>query len=304
MIHSSKITAQRDTPVERLQGAIERVTFHSEESGFCVLRVKVRGQRELVTVVGTAAVVTAGEYVECEGGWNNDRQHGLQFKAHHLRVVPPSTLEGIEKYLGSGMVKGIGPHFARKLVGAFGEAVFDVIEQRPERLLELEGIGPKRKERVTEAWAEQKVIREIMVFLQSHGVGTARAFRIYKTYGDQAVERVRENPYRLALDIHGIGFKTADAIAQRLGIPGDALIRAQAGVRHMLQEISGQGHCAAYRQKLVESTANMLEVAEPTVETAIEAELAAENLVQEIIEGEIALFLSPLYRSEKGLHRT
>jgi exodeoxyribonuclease V alpha subunit len=304
MIHSSKITAQRDTPVERLQGAIERVTFHSEESGFCVLRVKVRGQRELVTVVGTAAVVTAGEYVECEGGWNNDRQHGLQFKAHHLRVVPPSTLEGIEKYLGSGMVKGIGPHFARKLVGAFGEALFDVIEQRPERLLELEGIGPKRKERVTEAWAEQKVIREIMVFLQSHGVGTARAVRIYKTYGDQAVERVRENPYRLALDIHGIGFKTADAIAQRLGIPGDALIRAQAGVRHMLQEISGQGHCAAYRQKLVESTANMLEVAEPTVETAIEAELAAENLVQEIIEGEIALFLSPLYRSEKGLHRT
>ena len=304
MIHSSKITAQRDTPVERLQGAVERVTFHSEESGFCVLRVKVRGQRELVTVVGTAAVVTAGEYVECEGGWNNDRQHGLQFKAHHLRVVPPSTLEGIEKYLGSGMVKGIGPHFARKLVGAFGEAVFDVIEQRPERLLELEGIGPKRKERVTEAWAEQKVIREIMVFLQSHGVGTARAVRIYKTYGDQAVERVRENPYRLALDIHGIGFKTADAIAQRLGIPGDALIRAQAGVRHMLQEISGQGHCAAYRQKLVESTANMLEVAEPTVETAIEAELAAENLVQEIIEGEIALFLSPLYRSEKGLHRT
>jgi len=301
MIHSSKITAQRDTPVERLQGAVERVTFHSEESGFCVLRVKVRGQRELVTVVGTAAVVTAGEYVECEGGWNNDRQHGLQFKAHHLRVVPPSTLEGIEKYLGSGMVKGIGPHFARKLVGAFGEAVFDVIGQSPERLLELEGIGPKRQERVTQAWAEQKVIRGIMVFLQSHGVGTARAVRIYKTYGDQAVERVRENPYRLALDIHGVGFKTADAIAQRLGIPGDSLIRAQAGVRHMLQEISGQGHCAAYQQKLVESTAKMLDVPEPIVATAIEAELAAENLVQETIQGEIALFLTPLHRAEKGV---
>ena len=301
MITSSKDTAHRDTPVEQLQGSVERVTFHSEESGFCVLRVKVRGQRDLVTVVGTAAVVTAGEYVECEGGWQNDRQHGLQFRAQQLRVVPPSTLEGIEKYLSSGMVKGIGPHFARKLVRAFGEAVFDVIEQRPERLLELEGIGPKRKERVTEAWAEQKVIREIMVFLQSHGVGTARAVRIYKTYGDQAVERVRENPYRLALDIHGIGFKTADAIAQRLGIPGDALVRAQAGVRHMLQQTSGQGHCAAYRQKLVESTAKMLEVAEPIVETAIEAELSAEDLVQETIEGEIALFLSPLYRSEKGV---
>jgi exodeoxyribonuclease V alpha subunit len=301
MIPGYKDKVHRDTPVERLQGSVERVTFHSEESGFCVLRVKVRGQRDLVTVVGTAAVVTAGEYVECEGGWQNDRQHGLQFRAQQLRVVPPSTLEGIEKYLSSGMVKGIGPHFARKLVRAFGEAVFDVIEQRPERLLELEGIGPKRKERVTEAWAEQKVIREIMVFLQSHGVGTARAVRIYKTYGDQAVERVRENPYRLALDIHGIGFKTADAIAQRLGIPGDALVRAQAGVRHMLQETSGQGHCAAYRQKLVESTAKMLEVAEPIVETAIEAELSAEDLVQETIEGEIALFLSPLYRSEKGV---
>ena len=140
-----------------------------------------------------------------------------------------------------------------------------------------------------------------MVFLQSQGVGTARAVRIYKTYGDQAVERVRENPYRLALDIHGIGFRTADAIAQRLGIPSDSLIRAQAGVRHMLQEISGQGHCAAYQQKLVETTAKMLEIAEPIVETAIEAELAAENLVQETIDGEIALFLTPLYRSEKGV---
>jgi exodeoxyribonuclease V alpha subunit len=301
MIRNSKDRTHPDAPMEHLQGAVERVTFHSEESGFCVLRVKVRGQRDLVTVVGVAAVVTAGEYVECEGGWSNDRQHGLQFKAQQLRVVPPSTLEGIEKYLGSGMVKGIGPHFARKLVRAFGETVFDVIEQSPERLLELEGIGPKRKERVTQAWAEQKVIREIMVFLQSHGVGTARAVRIYKTYGDQAVDRVRENPYRLALDIHGIGFKTADAIAQRLGIPSDSQIRAQAGVRHMLQEFSGQGHCAAYRQKLVETTAKMLEIAEPIVETAIEAELAAENLVQEAIEGEIAVFLTPLYRSEMGV---
>jgi len=148
------------------------------------------------------------------------------------------ALEGIEKYLGSGMVKGIGPHFARKLVRAFGEQVFDIIEREPDRLLELEGIGPKRKERVTQAWAEQKVGREIMVFRQSHGVGTARAVRIYKTYGDRAVERVQENPYRLALDIHGIVFKTADAIAQRLGIPRDALMRTQAGVRHVLQRLT------------------------------------------------------------------
>jgi exodeoxyribonuclease V alpha subunit len=288
-------------PPEYLQGSVERVTFHSPESGFCVLRVKVRGQRELVTVIGSAASITPGEYVECAGAWTNDRQHGLQFKSRDLRVVPPTTLEGIEKYLGSGMVKGIGPHFARKLVRAFGEQVFDVIEREPERLLELEGIGPKRKERVTSAWAEQKVVREIMVFLQSHGVGTARAVRIYKTYGEQAVERVRENPYRLALDIHGIGFRTADAIAQRLGIPPDALIRAQAGVRHVLQEIAGEGHCAAHRAGLVESAAKLLEIPPTIIEQAIAEELARENLIAEPIEDQPALFLAALYRAERGI---
>ncbi|SDX63082.1 exodeoxyribonuclease V alpha subunit [Thiocapsa roseopersicina] len=201
----------------------------------------MRGQRDLVTLIGSAASVSPGEHLEAEGHWVNDRQHGLQYKAIQLRIVPPRGLEGIERYLGSGMVKGIGPHFARTLVKAFGEDVFTVIEETPERLLALPGIGPKRQQRVTSAWAEQKVIREIMVFLQSHGVGTARAVRIYKTYGDAAVEKVRENPYRLALDIWGIGFKTADAIAERLGIARDAPIRAQAGVRHVLQELSTEG---------------------------------------------------------------
>ncbi len=286
---------------ERLSGSVERVTFHSPESGFCVLRVKVRGQRDLVTVVGSAASVTAGEYVDCDGAWVNDRQHGLQFKALTLRVAPPGTLEGIEKYLGSGMVKGIGPHFARKLVRAFGERVFAVIEDHPDRLLELDGIGPKRRERVTRAWAEQKVIREIMVFLQSHGVGTARAVRIFKTYGDAAIEKVRENPYRLALDIHGIGFKTADAIAQRLGIPRDSLIRARAGVRHALQEIAGDGHCAAYRENLVETAANLLAIPQPLIEQAVACELTEENLVEEEIDGVRALLLTPLQRAERGV---
>jgi exodeoxyribonuclease V alpha subunit len=286
---------------EHLQGSVERVTFHSPESGFCVLRVKVRGHRDLVTVVGSAATITPGEYVECVGAWNNDRQHGLQFRTVHLRVVPPSTLEGIEKYLGSGMVKGIGPHFARKLVRAFGAEVFDVIEQDPDRLLELEGIGPKRKDRVTSAWAEQKVVRQIMVFLQSHGVGTARAVRIYKTYGDAAVERVQENPYRLALDIHGIGFKTADAISEKLGIPRDSLIRAQAGVRHVLQEIAGDGHCAATHENLVESAVQLLEIAQPVIEQAVQAEIAQENLVAEPINEKPALFLASLHRSELGV---
>jgi exodeoxyribonuclease V alpha subunit len=162
--------------------------------------------------------------------WQHDRNHGLQFKTDFLKLVPSTTLEGIEKYLGSGMVKGIGPHFAKKLVRAFGDAVFEVIEQTPQRLEELEGIGAKRKQRVVEAWAEQKAIREIMVFLQSHGVGTSRAVRIYQTYGDEAILKITENPYRLALDIWGIGFRTADALAQKLGSPADSLLRAQAGV--------------------------------------------------------------------------
>ena len=189
-----------DTPLERLSGSVERVTFHSEESGFCVLRAKVKGQRDLITVIGSAASITPGEYVECLGIWQNDRTHGLQFKAAQLKVVPPSTLEGIEKYLGSGMVKGIGPHFAKVLVKAFRENVFTVIETESERLLTLPGIGKKRMEKVTGAWAEQKFIREIMVFLQSHGIGTGRAVRIYKTYGEESIIRVTENPYRLALD--------------------------------------------------------------------------------------------------------
>jgi exodeoxyribonuclease V alpha subunit len=293
--------AADDGALDRLEGSVERVTFHAEESGFCVLRVAVRGRREAVTVVGTAATVAAGEHVECEGRWVNDRDYGLQFKTRRLRVVPPTTIEGIEKYLSSGMIKGIGPHFARKLVARFGAQVFDVIEREPERLLELEGIGPGRKERMVCGWAEQRAVRDIMVFLQSHGIGTARAVRIYKTYGDEAVARVRENPYRLALDIHGIGFKTADALAQRLGIPADSLMRAQAGVRHALQEIAANGHCAAYRDAFIKSAAALLEIPGSIVSSAVEAELAAERLVEEPIEGEPALFLAPLHRAEVGI---
>jgi exodeoxyribonuclease V alpha subunit len=285
---------------ERLSGSIERVTFHSEASGFCVLRVKVKGHRDVVTVVGSAASVSAGEFIDCLGVWANDRQHGLQFKAKELKVVPPTTLEGIEKYLGSGMVKGIGPHFAKKLVKAFGIDVFDVIEQTPERLQELDGIGPKRRQQVTAAWSEQKAIREIMVFLQSHGVGTSRSVRIYKTYGDEAIAKVQENPYRLALDIHGIGFKTADTLAQKLGIGMQSLIRAQAGVRHVLQEWSGEGHCAAFRDQLVEMAVKLLDIPDNVIVQAIVGELAEENLVSELIDGQEVLFLMPLYRAEIG----
>ena len=289
-----------DNPLITIQGSIERVTFHSESSGFCVLRIKVKSYRELITVIGSAASVTAGEYVECLGFWTNDRQHGQQFKATVLKIVAPTTLDGIEKYLGSGMVKGIGPHFAKKLVKAFGELVFDVIEQSPERLLELPGIGKKRQQRVTNAWSEQKIIREIMVFLQSHGVGTSRSVRIYKTYGEEAINKVRENPYRLALDIHGIGFKTADTLAQKLGIAPDSLIRAQAGVRHVLQEWSSEGHCAAVRQTLCAMADKLLAIPVAIIDAAITAELVEGNLIAEIINQDEVIFLTPLNRAEIG----
>jgi exodeoxyribonuclease V alpha subunit len=286
---------------ERLHGSIERVAFHSQESGFCVLRVKVKGRRDLATVVGIAPTVTPGEYVECEGSWVTDRTHGLQFKARQLSIVPPTTLEGIEKYLGSGMVRGIGPHFARQLVRTFGQNVFEVIEQHPAKLEALPGIGPKRMERVVASWREQKVVRQIMVFLRSHGVGTARAVRIHKTYGADAIERVRENPYRLALDIHGMGFLTADILAQRLGIRKDSLMRAQAGLRHVLQELSAEGHCAATREQVIETAARMLEIPTLVLEQGIDEELAAGNLVAETIHGDPCLFLRSLYRAEVGV---
>ena len=225
-------------------GLVERVTFHNPDSGFCVLRVKARSHRDLVTVVGHAAMVAAGEWITASGEWVNDRTHGQQFKARFLRSSAPSSIEGIEKYLGSGMTRGIGPVYARKLVRAFGEEVFDVIEAEPERLREVNGIGRVRAGRITDAWAEQKVVREIMVFPHSHGVGTARAVRIFRTYGADAIEVMSENPYRLARDIRGIGFKTADAIAMKLGITKTAMIRVRPGIGYA-PELRGTAQTAA-----------------------------------------------------------
>ncbi|MEN3262496.1 ATP-dependent RecD-like DNA helicase [Sodalis endosymbiont of Spalangia cameroni] len=287
--------------LQHLTGSVERVTFHSEETGFFVVRAKVAGHRDLVTVTGNTPSITTGEYIECQGVWFNDVNHGMQFKTHQVKTIIPTTQEGMEKYLGSGMVKGIGPGFARLLVRFFGDAVFDVIERHPERLLALSGIGKKRQQQITVAWAEQKVVREIMVFLQSHGVGTARAVRIYKTYGDEAIRKVRENPYRLALDIHGIGFKTADQIAQNIGIDPHSLIRAQAGLRHVLQALSGQGHCAEEQTALIHQTHKLLAIPESIIQEAITTELAARHLVAQPVEDDIWLFLTPLALAEQGV---
>lgn len=286
---------------ETLSGTIERVTFHSEESGFCVLKVKAKGHRDLITVVGSVMSVASGEYIDCDGRWVNNREYGLQFQADTLRIALPSTLEGIEKYLGSGMVKGIGPHFAKVLIKAFKEQVFEIIETTPERLKELPGIGEMRRERITEAWKEQKVIRNIVVFLHSHGLGTARAVRIYKTYGNESITKVRENPYRLALDIRGIGFKTADALAQRLGIEKQSVMRAEAGLKHVLQELCSVGHTAISKNTLIQETIKTLEIEPSFVEEAILRGQAENHFVVETIEEERFVFLTSLHRAEVGV---
>lgn len=288
-------------PRERLSAIVERVTYHSDATGFCVLRVRAKQCHDMVTVVGYVASIAPGETIKGTGSWIQDKKHGLQFKATQLEVIQPTSLEGIEKYLGSGMVKGIGPFFAKKLVTAFGEAVFDVIEQQPERLMELEGIGDKRKEQVLAAWAEQKSIRNIMVFLQAHGVGTARAVRIYKTYGDQAIEQVRDNPYRLAQDIHGIGFKTADALAERLGIEKDSILRAEAGVRHVLQGMCEHGHCAAEYDQLITDSVALLDIPEPIIKAGLARQVTAENLIVETINGVACVYPISLYQAETGV---
>ena len=289
--------------MEQVEGQVERVTFFNEQNGFAVLRVKVRGHRDLVTVLGSLPAINAGEWVRGSGTWNRDPQHGLQFKAETLRADAPNSQEGIEKYLASGMIKGIGPVLAKKLVARFGDKIFDVIDTESARLEEVNDVGPKRRRRIKEAWAEQKVVREIMVFLHAHGASTSRAVRIYKTYGEQAIEKVRSNPYQLARDIHGIGFKTADAIARQLGISAESLQRATAGLRHTLFEATGDGHCALPEDLLVQGTAELLGVEEKIVNQALAQSLAAEELVKETIGERTLIYLPNLLAAEQGIAR-
>ncbi len=280
---------------------MERVTFHSPDTGFCVLRIKARGQRDLVTVIGSAASIQAGEYIHASGRWDNHRDHGLQFKATFLKVTPPTTVEGIERYLGSGMIKGIGPVYAKKLVTAFAEQVFEVIEQSPGQLRDVDGIGPVRAKRIAAGWADQKAIREIMLFLQSHGVSTARAVRIYKTYGTDAVALVSENPYRLARDIRGIGFRTADQIAEKLGIEKTSMIRARAGLSYALMEAVGDGHCALPEDDLLTLAEQLLEIPQALLTEAMAMELAEGNVVADTVGERRCIFLPHLWHAEQAI---
>ncbi len=287
--------------VDRLAGLVERVTFHNEQNGYCVLRLKVKGERELITLVGHTPAVSPGEYASASGAWVTDREHGRQFKAVFVKISPPTTLTGIERYLGSGMVKGIGPVYAGKLVKAFGAAVFDIIEQSPERLREIAGIGEIRARKITSGWADQQIIRSIMVFLHAHGVSTSRAVRIFKTYGQDAIDIVKENPYRLARDIRGIGFLSADTIAQKIGIGKESPLRAQAGISYALTEASGQGHCGLPYAELVPLAIKLLDIEASVIEIAIAQEISDEILFPDTVDGQPCVFLAPLYFAEQSI---
>ena len=287
--------------MESISGLVERVTFHSQETGFAVLRVKVRGQRDLVTVVGATPSIHAGEWIQSEGVWAQDRDHGLQFKSDSIRVTAPSSREGIEKYLGSGLIKGIGPVYAKKLVAHFGEQVFEIIETASARLEEVPGIGKGRRRKIKSAWDEQKEIRNIMVFLHSHGVSSSRAVRIYKTYGEEALETVRENPYRLAQDIRGIGFKTADQIAEKLGIPADSPLRARAGVIHTLLEQTGNGHCGYPKDSLVQAGSELLQISTDKVATAVDELLEFKELTRLSVESRELIYVPALRAAEEEI---
>jgi exodeoxyribonuclease V alpha subunit len=280
---------------------VERVTFFNEESGFAVLRVKVRGHRELVTVLGSLPAVSAGEWLTAKGWWVRDKEHGLQFKATALKATPPTTSEGVERYLAGGFVKGVGPVLAKKLVEHFGAEVLGVISDNPADLESVDGIGPKRRERIATAWQEGIQIREIMLFLHSHGVSTGRAVRIFKTYGNLAIQTVQENPYTLAKEIHGIGFATADQIAQSVGIPKDSQNRARAGIDHVLLGATSEGHCALPLEKLKAAAVKLLEVPVETIEQALSHMLTGGFLLLEEIDGEPLVFLPHLRKAEDGI---
>ena len=305
---------------ETISGSVERVTFHSEASGYCVIRVKARGIRDLVTIVGHSGSISAGEWVTATGGWVNDVKYGPQFKARFLNSVAPTSESGIRSYLGSGMIRGVGKHFASKLVDEFGTDVFEVIQNEPERLREVTGVGPIRANSITEAWNEQKHVREIMVFLHSHGVSTARAVRIYKTYGDRAVETISENPYRLSKDIWGIGFRTADEIAGRLGIQPDSEVRIRAGLNYVLTKAMDDGNLGLPRDLLQSEALRTLEIAPPgsvpqsddspdqrpvvtpeLVEAALQKEFRSHDLVAEEISGLSCVFTAWSHRIEQAL---
>ncbi|MBZ0168887.1 ATPase AAA [Candidatus Methylomirabilis lanthanidiphila] len=288
---------------DTLQGTLERITYVNEENHYVVARLQVSGRRDLATIVGNLPTVTPGETLKLTGEWVQHNRYGEQFKVETFETITPATLAGIEKYLGSGLIKGIGPVFAGRLVVAFGIDTLRIIEEEPSRLLAVDGIGEVRLLRIRTAWEEQKEIREVMIFLQGHGVSSAYAAKIFKTYGKSSIAIVQENPYRLAKDIYGIGFKTADRIAQAIGIEADSPLRVEAGVIHVLNELAGEGHVFYPLDGLTKASAGILEVDEDLVTQAVERLRGEARVICEPAPQGMAVYLAPLYAAEEGVAR-
>lgn len=297
----------RETSIE---GVVERIAYSNEENSWSVIRLLVRGKGE-VTAVGKLFGVQPGETLRLQGEWVKDKRFGKQFRTDSYLSVAPRTFTGIEKYLGSGLIPGIGKTYAKRMVQQFGLDTLEVIDNYPERLAEVEGIGKKRSRRILEAWREQREIKDVMVFLQTHGVSTSHAVKIYKLYGQEATKLVRSDPYRLARDIYGIGFLTADRIASHLGIEADAPQRVEAGTLHTLESATDAGHTYAPRERLVEHTAELLEISSEAVEAALDRLAEAGEVVIEPVPsllpnqppspGESAIFPTSLAKAEEGL---
>ncbi len=271
---------------EIIQGSVERITFTNEENGYSVIKVKVPGRREPVSVVGNFVSVTPGEVLRMEGSWGFHARFGEQFKADRYETAAPDSVQGIGKYLGSGLIKGIGPVMAKRIVSRFGTSTLEVIDRNPERLLEVDGIGAYRLDQIRKAWEDQKDIRELMIFLRGHGVSAAFATRIFKHYGKASLEVVKENPYRLAMDVSGIGFLTADQIAQRLGIPLDSPQRAEGGVTYVVYQATEEGHVCVPREWLLEQCQKLLEIPRNILEQALVRQAAEQRLIIEKLPSE------------------
>ncbi len=284
-------------PLLEIVGTLERIVFQNDENGYTIARLLASASQPEVTVVGNLAGVNIGERLRIEGFWINHPQYGRQFEIHQYSVEYPATLEGLRKYLGSGMIRGIGPVTATKIVDRFGMETLDIIDNEPVRLSEVPGIGEAKVKRIAQAWNEQRLVKEIMLFLQSNGVSTGLAVRIYKQYGDESIRIVKNDPYRLAKDVYGIGFKTADKIAQQIGIPVDHPSRIQAGIIFALNQYANDGNCFALATELTKTAADLLET-EPTI---CQPQLETLVSLREVIAEDQAIYLPPFYTAEVGV---
>ncbi len=289
-----------------LEAVLERVTYANEETGYTVARVSTDQSNELLTVVGSLLGAQPGESLRLVGRWSSHPKYGRQFEVDSYTTMLPATIQGIQRYLGSGLIKGIGPVFAERIVNHFGLDTLRVIEEEPERLIEVPGLGPKRTAKISAAWEEQKAIKEVMIFLQGVGVSTSLAVRIYKQYGDASISVVKNDPYRLAADVWGIGFKTADAIARSVGIPPDSPERVKAGLAYTLSEASDSGHCYLPAERLITDAVKILDVPRELVTECLDALVEQEGVVREAIPGPDgepvdAIYLVPFHRAEQSL---